>query len=117
MYVFFEKVTQLVTKEQLFIQLIEQLSSQELFYGHAVVDAEDEAMMVLMKLLRQDVEQILASGTDNVLPQVIEKATSIVNERIALLKPMAYILGQVNFSGLIFHIDERALVPRSPIAE
>jgi len=117
LYVFLEKVTQLVTKEQLFIQLIEQLSSQELFYGHAVVDAEDEAMMVLMKLFDQGVEQILSSGTDSVLPQVIDEATSIVNERIASLKPMAYILGQVNFSGLLFHIDERALVPRSPIAE
>jgi len=117
LYFLLEEVTQLVTKEQLFIQLIEQLSSRKLFYGHAVVDAEDEAMMVLMKLLSQDVEQILSSGTDSVLPEVIAEATSIVNERLTSLKPMAYLLGQVNFSGLMFRIDERALVPRSPIAE
>jgi ribosomal protein L3 glutamine methyltransferase len=106
-----------VTKEQLFIQLVEQLSTNDLFYGHAVIDAEDEAMMVVMSVFKQDVEEILSSGNQEVSQVNIDSANLYIKERLTSLKPMAYILGNVYFCGLRFKSDERALVPRSPIAE
>lgn len=106
-----------MTKEQLFIQLVEKLSSEKIFFGHAVVDAEDEAMMVMMKIFQQDVNEILSSGSEIIDSGVIEKINNLVEKRISTLMPMAYILGTVNFCGLNFISDERALVPRSPIAE
>lgn len=106
-----------MTKEQLFIQLVKQLSSSELFYGHGVVDAQDEAMMVLMGVFNQQVNDILASGNEIINQTAIDKAHSYVETRLTGLKPMAYVLGEVNFCGLSFNCDERALVPRSPIAE
>ena len=106
-----------MTKEQLFLQLVDKLSSNKLFFGHAVIDAEDEAMMVLMAVLNQSVNEILASGPETVSTDIINKADNLVQNRIDTLKPMAYILGAVNFCGLDFKSDERALVPRSPIAE
>jgi ribosomal protein L3 glutamine methyltransferase len=106
-----------VTKEQLFIQLIEQLSAEDLFHGHAVIDAEDEAMMVAMSIFNQDVEEILSSGDQEVSQVDIDSSRVYIQERLTTLKPMAYILGSVNFCGLQFKSDERALVPRSPIAE
>ncbi len=117
MYVFLVKVAKQVTKEQLFNHLIEQLSTSDAFFGHAVIDEQDEAMMVLMKLLNQDVKTILSTGSELIDPQLVEQSESIVKQRINSLKPMAYILGQVDFAGLTFDIDERALIPRSPIAE
>lgn len=106
-----------VTKEQLFIQLVEQLSSEKLFHGHAAIDAEDEAMMVMMHIFAEDVNEILLSGHKEVLNSKIDEAHVFVDKRLSTIKPMAYILGQVNFCGLMFNSDERALVPRSPIAE
>ncbi len=106
-----------MTKEQLFIQLVEQLSSPKLFYGHGVVDAQDEAMMVLMHILKQKVDKILSTGQENIAQPYIDKARSYVEQRLTSLKPMAYVLGEVNFCGLSFISDERALVPRSPFAE
>ena len=106
-----------MTKELLFIQLVQKLSSKKVFFGHAVVDAEDEAMMVLMHVLQQTVEEILSTGTETVNLDVIEKSKDFVKTRIATLNPMAYILGTVNFCRLNFKCDARALVPRSPIAE
>ena len=106
-----------MTKEQLFIHLVEQLSSPNLFYGHGVVDAQDEAMMVLMHVLKQQVDEILSTGHEIITQPCIDKACSFVEQRLASLKPMAYVLGEVIFCGLSFISDERALVPRSPFAE
>jgi ribosomal protein L3 glutamine methyltransferase len=106
-----------VTKEQLFNQLIEQLSANDLFHGHAVIDAEDEAMMVAMSVFNQDVEEILSSGEHEVSQVDIDSTNAYIQERLTTLQPMAYILGSVNFCGLQFKSDSRALVPRSPIAE
>ena len=106
-----------MTKEQLFIQLAQQLSANELFFGHAVIDAEDEVMMVLMKVFAQDVTQILSSGTLMVTDDKINQAKQLINQRLKTRLPMAYIIGMVNFADLEFIIDDRALVPRSPIAE
>jgi len=106
-----------VTKEQLFIQLVEKLSSNKLFFGHAVIDAEDEAMMVMMHVFKQEVDEILTSGSTKIDDESINLAENIVSKRLTTLKPMAYILERVNFCELRFISDERALVPRSPIAE
>jgi ribosomal protein L3 glutamine methyltransferase len=106
-----------VTKEQLFFQLVEKLSSDKLFYGHAVIDQEDEAMMVAMHVFKQEVNEVLSSGNQLVSQSEIDSANSIVETRLSTLKPMAYILGEVSFCGFRFKSDERALVPRSPIAE
>ena len=106
-----------MTKEQLFIQLVQQLSSHELFFGHAVIDAEDEVMMVLMKVFAQDVTQILSTGAQPVIDDTVNQAQQLIEQRLKTRLPMAYIIGTVNFADLEFIIDDRALVPRSPIAE
>ncbi len=107
----------MMTKEQLFTQLFENLTDSGLFFGHGVIDAQDEAMMVMMHVFKQTVDEILCSGQIKVDMQTIKKAEKIVSQRLNTLKPMAYIVGEVQFAGLTFKSDKRALVPRSPIAE
>ncbi len=106
-----------MTKEKLFTQLTQRLSDKNLFFGHAVIDAQDEAMMVLMHVLNQSVQEILTTGNDVVSIELVNKAQHLIQQRLQELKPMAYIIGEVSFAGLVFKTDERALVPRSPIAE
>lgn len=120
MHVFYPKITmrqELITKEQLFEELTDTLNDERLFFGHAVIDAQDEVMMVLMHVLNQSVHEILSTGHEGVKSEIVNKAKSIVNKRLKSLNPMAYIIGEVNFAGLVFKSDHRALVPRSPIAE
>lgn len=106
-----------MTKEQLFIQLVASLSDSTLFHGHAAIDAEDEAMMVLMKVLGESVNEILSSGNEPVDTENITQAENYVKQRLSSIEPMPYILGEVDFCQLNFKCDSRALVPRSPIAE
>lgn len=117
MYVFLLKVAHSVTKEQLFIQLVEALAQENLFYGHAVIDAEDEVMMVMMHVFSETVPQILSTGSQEIPLALQESARSLIKQRIKGNQPMAYLVGHVSFAGLEFNCDQRALVPRSPIAE
>ena len=41
----------------------------------------------------------------------------LLNERLNSRKPAAYLMGEIQFCGLPFTIDERVLIPRSPIGE
>ena len=117
MYVFFAKLTDLVTKEQLFIHLVEELSSTDLFFGHSAIDAEDEAMMILMHLFDESTSEVLNSGSSDVSETIVNQAEQICYQRISQRKPLAYIIKKAWFCGMEFKVDERALVPRSPIAE
>ncbi|EWG98953.1 hypothetical protein Q427_27845 [Halomonas sp. BC04] len=51
------------------------------------------------------------------LPMERQRIVELVRERINTRRPLPYLLGEAFFAGLPFHVDERVLIPRSPIAE
>jgi ribosomal protein L3 glutamine methyltransferase len=86
-------------------------------FTHGTSNAVDEALnLVLYGLdLDHDIPDWLLNGR---LTQT-EKQTifELLRRRIEERKPYAYITNHARFAGLDFYVDERVLVPRSPIAE
>ncbi|ARU57327.1 ribosomal protein L3-specific protein-(glutamine-N5) methyltransferase [Oleiphilus messinensis] len=96
---------------------LSRFNQAELFYGHGTDNALDEALLLVLQSLHLpwDLDKALYSGS---LTQV-EKTLLLerLDKRVIARVPTAYLLGEAWFMGLPFHVDERVLVPRSPIAE
>ncbi len=89
----------------------------KLYFGHGTNNAWDEAVAVALAVLNLPAD-VDASVTSRILtPLEIEKWEGIVKRRIEERIPLAYISQQAWFSGLKFYVDERVIIPRSPLGE
>ncbi|MDB5987048.1 MAG: ribosomal protein N(5)-glutamine methyltransferase [Nevskia sp.] len=88
-----------------------------LVYGHGTENALDEAFhLVLWRLnLPFDLPAVYLESnlTDGERLAVVE----LLRARVLTRKPAPYLTGEAWFAGLAFHVDERVLIPRSPIGE
>jgi ribosomal protein L3 glutamine methyltransferase len=89
----------------------------ELVFGHGFVNALDEARYLVLHALSLPYDwpdsYLDASLTVDERASVIE----VLRHRVDSRQPAAYITRESWFCGLRFYVDERVLVPRSPIAE
>ena len=88
-------------------------SAHELAFGHGTDNAGDEAFWLLRHL--QDWRDVNFAAPPS--PELVPRALAVVERRVAERKPLAYLLNEAWFAGLKFYVDERVLVPRSPLAE
>ena len=106
-----------MTPRELVLDVEARFESAQLVFGHGTDNARDEAVFLVFHALGLpfDVDDdVLDQALEDVQCAVVEK---IVAERIKSRRPAAYLTGRMWFAGHEFHVDERVLVPRSPIAE
>lgn len=86
-------------------------------FGHGTVAALDEAVALVLHTLYQPYN-LAEAYFDSVLTMNERQAViDIIDRRINERIPAAYLTNEAIFAGLTFYVDERVLVPRSPIAE
>jgi len=100
------------------IQDVAQLLSQHnLYYGHGTDNPTDEAAALVFFALGLDHFNPKKSYDLKVQSKDFEFVNELVTQRIKEKKPLAYITNESIFCGHKFVVDERVLIPRSPIAE
>ena len=96
---------------------VSEFNAAKLYFGHGTDNAWDEAEQLVLHAINLTpplADEWLGSRlTSSERDRVVANLQRRIEERI----PAAYITGQACFAGLPFIVDERVLVPRSPIAE
>lgn len=93
------------------------LEQHELFYGHGTDNAHDEAYALVFSALGLDFTDAEALWNKSFNHDRLTEIINLVRLRIEQQIPLPYLTGEAWFAGLRFHIDRRALIPRSPFAE
>ena len=91
-------------------------------FGHGTTNAHDEAAWLVLWRLGLPLDSDLSNGPDSVANRAVALAelalvATLFDERIRTRKPAAYLTREAWLQGVPFYVDERAIVPRSFIAE
>ncbi len=103
------------------IELVERaaarLDAAGVAFGHGTTNAFDEAAWLVLWKLDQPLDALDDVAGNDVAEEDEAAVETLVAERIATRKPAAYLTGEAWLQGIPFFVDERAIVPRSLIAE
>lgn len=96
---------------------VSAFSAADLHHGHGSATALDEAVFMILETLHLPVDDFNAFADARLTAREKVLLADRIADRIETRRPAAYIVGRTWLAGLPFLSDERALVPRSFIAE
>ncbi|OTA15210.1 ribosomal protein L3 N -glutamine methyltransferase [Xenorhabdus vietnamensis] len=112
-----EAVAELQTIQDMLRWSTSRFNAANIYYGHGTDNPWDEALQLVLPTLYLPLdipETMMASRlTSTERHRIVERVLRRINERI----PVAYLTNRAWFCGHEFYVDERVLVPRSPIGE
>ncbi len=88
-----------------------------IFYGHGTDNPWDEAVQLVLNTVHLPWDMSDVVMDSRLTKAEKERILSRLKSRVVDRVPSAYLMREAWFMGLPFYVDERVLVPRSPIAE
>ncbi|MFO1257425.1 MAG: 50S ribosomal protein L3 N(5)-glutamine methyltransferase [Gammaproteobacteria bacterium] len=112
-----EATIELETLRDLVRFCISQFNAADLLYGHGTDNSFDEAMNLVLGSIHlppdMDLSLMNAKLTRSERRLILERLKRRIEDHV----PVPYLVKEAWFGGLGFYVDERVIIPRSPIAE
>lgn len=94
-----------------------RFTEEKLFFGHGFETAWDEAVQLVLNCIFLPPNISPQVFNSRLLTHESQKIKETIERRILTRMPLAYLLKEAWFCGLTFYVDQRVLIPRSPIGE
>ena len=101
----------------LLARVTRQLQRAHLHYGHGTDKARDDAAALVWHALKLPSRPTAARLRRGATAPQLATLGALVARRIGERVPVVYLTRRCWFAGLEFYVDERVLIPRSPLAE
>ncbi|MBN9287493.1 MAG: ribosomal protein L3 N(5)-glutamine methyltransferase [Gammaproteobacteria bacterium 39-13] len=112
-----EAIQEMVTIRDFIRWAVTQFNQADLVYGHGTDNGWDEAVNLILTTLHLppdiDTNVLDAKLVEAEKRTIAERVKRRVEERI----PVPYLVNEAWFAGYNFYVDERVVIPRSPVAE
>lgn len=112
-----EAIKTMVTVRDFIRWAVTHFTQNELVYGHGTDNPWDEAVNLVLTCLHlpPDIDNRVLGARLTLSEK--STITALVKERIEKRIPVAYLVKEAWFGGFRFYVDQRVIIPRSPIAE
>jgi ribosomal protein L3 glutamine methyltransferase len=98
-------------------QVSRQLDTADLCFGHGTDNARDEAAWLVLHVAGVQLDGSFQDWGRAVDDGQYLEISRLADARCESGLPLAYLIGVARFAGLEFEVDDKVLVPRSPLAE
>ncbi|MEQ1881791.1 MAG: 50S ribosomal protein L3 N(5)-glutamine methyltransferase [Burkholderiales bacterium] len=113
---FAEAASQLATVRDWLRFAVSRFNEAQLFFGHGNADAYDEAAYLILHTLHLPLDRLEPFLEARLTSGEIASLSSLLSRRIEQRVPAAYLTREAWLGDYRFYVDERVIVPRSPIA-
>lgn len=96
---------------------IARCNEAQVYLGHGTDDLWEEVLSLVLYVLNIPPNSDVRVLQDPVSKEEGARILSLIKRRIEERIPAAYLTKEAWFAGLPFYVDERVLIPRSPLAE
>jgi ribosomal protein L3 glutamine methyltransferase len=110
-------VASLVTVKDFIRWIVSNCHEHNVVLGHGYDDVWDEAVMLVLYALHLPWNIDTRVQDTRLTIKEKQRILELAQERIVERIPTAYLIGRAWFAGLPFEVDDRVLIPRSPIGE
>jgi len=108
--------SQLSTVSDVLNWAVRHFEGAGLYYGHGTDNAWDDAVALVVHALKLPADTHKDILQKSLTQKECETILALFKKRLETI-PVAYITNKATFAGLAFYVDERVIIPRSPLAE
>lgn len=112
-----EAINELSTVQDVVRWSVSRMAEHEVFFGHGTDNPWDEALYLIAHGLNLSWQLAEQWQHTRLTRSERERIVDLLRQRIKENVPTPYLTGEAWFCGKPFRVDERVLIPRSPIGE